>query len=353
MQLKDRKRINNIPRFNSGFDSNTAFKSIGEGVKNNTGTGSNLIVKDYFAKNNVNDSSFKFKNDSYENLNKEVSNMKLHKLSNSGFDSNTAFNSISEGVKDNGDIGSNLMTKEYFSKKLNTQISNMKLPHSSFKIPKQLINKGSYSVVDALGDAFSQSDKFTDSTSNDIRNYGGIISKAIPGKYGKLAGDLFDITSNAIGIHNYHHNNDQMMNEVGTTERTINGIGYTTQNDIDTAKSYSDVKNTGVKNAVSMGLKGSAAGFLVGGPIGAIAGGVLGNILGIFGGRRAAIRQGRINRNAIKQNSLINAQQKAYANSQGLVNNYYANNDDTTDDILYANRGKDLRLRKRINNKKK
>ena len=287
MQLKDRKRINNIPRFNSGFDSNTAFKSISEGVKNN------------------------------------------------------------------GDIGSNLMTKEYFSKKLNTQISNMKLPHSSFKIPKQLINEGSYSVVDALGDAFSQSDKFTDSTSNDIRNYGGIISKAIPGKYGKLAGDLLDITSNAIGIYNYHHNNDQMMNEVGTTERTINGIGYTTQNDIDTAKSYSDVKSTGVKNAVSMGLKGSAAGFLVGGPIGAIAGGVLGNILGIFGGRRAAIRQGRINRNAIKQNSLINAQQKAYANSQGLVNNYYANNDDTTDDILYANRGKDLRLRKRINNKKK
>lgn len=302
MQLKDRKRINNIPRFNSGFDSNTAFNSISEGVKNNAGTGSNLMVKDYFAKNNVTD----FKNDSYEKINKEVSNMKLPKLSNSGF-----------------------------------------------KIPKQPINEGVYSGVNALGDAFSQSDKFTDSTSNDIRNYGGIISKVIPGKYGKLAGDVLDITSNAIGMYKYHHNNDQMMNEVGTTERTINGIGYTTQNDIDTAKSYSDVKSTGVKNAVSMGLKGSAAGFLVGGPIGAIAGGVLGNVLGIFGGRRAAIRQGRINRNAIKQNSLINAQQKAYANSQGLVNNYYANNDDTTDDILYANRGKDLRLRKRINNKKK
>ena len=306
MQLKDRKRINNIPRFNSGFDSNTAFKSISEGVKNNSGTGSNLMVKDYFAKNNVNDSSFKFKNDSYENLNKEVSNIKLPKLSNSGF-----------------------------------------------KIQKQFINEGEYNVANALGDAFSQSDKFTDSTSNDIRNYGGIISKAIPGKYGKLAGYLLDMTSDAIGMYKYHHNNDQMMNEAGTTERTINGIGYTTQNGIDTAKSYSDVKNTGVKNALSMGFKGSAAGFAVGGPIGAVVGGVLGNILGIFGGRRAAIRQGRINRNAIKQNSLINAQQKAYANSQGLVNNYYANNDDTADDILYANRGKDLRLRKRINNKRK
>lgn len=306
MQLKDRKRINNIPRFNSGFDSNTAFKSINEGVKNNAGTGSNLMVKDYFAKNNVNDSSSKFKNDSYESLNKEVSNMKLPKLSNSGF-----------------------------------------------KIPKGLINEGVYSGAKALGDAFSQSDKFTDSTSNDIRNYGGIISKVIPGKYGKLAEGAVDITSDTIGMYKYHHNNDQMMNEVGTTERTINGIGYTTQNDIDTAKSYSDVKNTGVKNALSMGFKGSAAGFAVGGPIGAVVGGVLGNVLGIFGGRRAAIRQGRINRNAIKQNSLINAQQKAYANSQGLVNNYYANNDNTTDDILYANRGKDLRLRKRINNKRK
>ena len=306
MQLKDRKRINNIPRFNSGFDSNTAFKSISEGVKNNSGTGSNLMVKDYFAKNNVNDSSFKFKNDSYENLNKEVSNIKLPKLSNSGF-----------------------------------------------KIQKQFINEGEYNGANALGDAFSQSDKFTDSTSNDIRNYGGIISKAIPGKYGKLAGYLLDMTSDAIGMYKYHHNNDQMMNEAGTTEITINGIGYTTQNGIDTAKSYSDVKNTGVKNALSMGFKGSAAGFAVGGPIGAVVGGVLGNILGIFGGRRAAIRQGRINRNAIKQNSLINAQQKAYANSQGLVNNYYANNDDTADDILYANRGKDLRLRKLINNKRK
>lgn len=301
MQLKDRKRINNIPRFNSGFDSNTAFNSISEGVKDNGGVGSNLMVKDYFAKNNVTD----FKNDSYEKINKEVSNMKLPKLS------------------------------------------------TGFKIPKQLINEGVYSGAKALGDAFSQSYKFTDSTSNDIRNYGGIISKAIPGKYGKLAGDLFDITSNAVGIYKYHHNDNQMMNEAGTTERTINGIGYTTQNDIDTAKSYSDVKSTGIKNAVSMGLKGSAAGFLVGGPIGAIAGGVLGNVLGIFGGRRAAIRQGRINRNAIKQDSLINAQQKAYADSQGLINNYYANNDDTSDDILYANRGKDLRLRKRINNKKK
>lgn len=287
MQLKDRKRINNIPRFNSGFDSNTAF------------------------------------------------------------------NSISNGVKDNGDIGSNLMVKNYFSKNLNTQISNMKSPNSGFKIPKQLINEGVYNGAMAVGNAFSQSNKFTDSTSNDIRNYGGIISKVIPGKYGKLAEGAVDITSDAIGMYKYHHNNDQMMNESGTTERTINGIGYTTQNDIDTAKSYSDVKNTGVKNAISMGFKGSAAGFAVGGPIGAVVGGVLGNVLGIFGGRRAAIRQGRINRNSIKQNSLINAQQKAYANSQGLVNNYYANNDNTTDDILYANRGKDLRLRKRINNKRK
>lgn len=298
MQLKDRKRINNIPRFNSGFDSNLAFSSIlNTQGQNQPGLGSNLMTNSYFNNNGTN----------------------------------------------------NILNMDY----TRGAASNIKLPKQGFKTQSGLISEGVYSGVKALGDAFSQSGKFTDSTSNDIRNYGGIISRVIPGKYGKLAEGAVDIASDTIGMYKYHHNNDQMMNEVGTTERTINGIGYTTQNDIDTAKSYSDVKNTGVKNALSMGFKGSAAGFAVGGPIGAVVGGVLGNVLGIFGGRRAAIRQGRINRNAIKQNSLINAQQKAYANSQGLVNNYYANNDNTTDDILYANRGKDLRLRKRINNKRK
>ncbi|UVX36726.1 MAG: hypothetical protein [Bacteriophage sp.] len=42
----------------------------------------------------------------------------------------------------------------------------------------------------------------------------------------------------------------------------------------------------------------------------------------------------------------------ASADTVGLENNYYANNYNTTGGVLYANRGKDLKLRKRINRAK-
>lgn len=210
-----------------------------------------------------------------------------------------------------------------------------------------------YNNAYALGDMFSQSGKFGDKTSNDIRNYGGAVSKMIPGKYGKLAQGLTDIASDTIGMANYKINSYDMRNQAGTSESTINGIGYTRQNAIDTQSAYKDVKSTGVKNAISSGFKGSAAGFAVGGPIGAIVGGVLGNVLGIFGGRKAAIRQKRINRNAQMQNMMLNQQQMAYADTEGLQSKYYQDNYDTTGSVLYANRGKDLRSRKRFINRTK
>lgn len=281
MQLIDRKRINNLPKFESGFDSNTAFNSI------NTGYGQGL--------------------------------------------------------------GSNPMTSAYFQNQINgNQLSNAPTSGMSGNIKDMVYNK-----VYSLGNAFTQQEKFSDSTSNGVRSYGGAMASLIPGKYGQLAKGAVDITADTIGMMKYSHSGTQMDNEAGTTERTINGIGYTQQNYADTAGAYKDVRSTGVKNAVGMGIKGSAAGFAVGGPLGAVVGGVLGNVLGIFGGRKAMIRQKRINRNNVMQTSMNNAQQQAYADTIGLQNKYYQDNADTSNDILYANRGKDLRLRKRINNKVK
>lgn len=288
MQLINRKRINNLPRYNTGFDQNNLSQMM-QGV---TRGGIPSFVKQP-------DLS------SMDYIRGAISNMKTP----------------SE------------YTSNFGSKKL------------SFKD----IFNASTPLFGAVGDMFSQSNKFTDSTSNDLRQYGGILSKVIPGKYGEMAGKLFDIAGDTVGMYNYHHNQDDMMNQVGTTERQINGIGYTQQNDINTSSSYNDVKSTGTKNAISTAGKGALIGS-IGGPVGTVIGGVLGGALGLFGGRRAAIRQGRINRNAVRQTSLINAQSKSYANTQGLMNNYYADNGDTTGDILYANRGKDLKLRKRINN---
>lgn len=215
-------------------------------------------------------------------------------------------------------------------------------------------------VGNTIANAFDQSSKFDNKTANDIKNYGGAISKLIPGKYGEVAGGLVDITADTIGMYNYKHTGDEMRNEAGTGTATINGINYNTQNALDTGSTYNDVKSTGVKNAISSTGKGVAMGTALGSVIpglgnvvGGVVGGVLGLAGGLFGGRAAAIRQKRINRNAAMQTQMLNQDQMAQADTEGLQNKYYQNHYDTTGTVLYANRGKDLRQRKRLINKTK
>ena len=172
----------------------------------------------------------------------------------------------------------------------------------------------------------------------------------VPGKHGQLVQAAVTLLSDTIGMSKYKHTADEMRNNAGMSNSTINGINYTTQNSLDTKSMYSDVKDTAIKNTISNGLKGSVAGFAVGGPIGAVVGGVLGNVLGIFGGRKAMIRQKRINRNAQMQNLMLNQGQMAYADTEALQNKYYQDNYDTTGQLLYANNGKDIVGRKRLIN---
>lgn len=231
------------------------------------------------------------------------------------------------------------------------QISTMKTPGiQGFQMQKPDFGSMGASMANGIGDLFSQSGKFGDKTSSGIRNYGGGVASMIPGKYGQLAQGSVTLASDTIGMSKYRHTADEMRNNSGMSNSTINGINYTTQNALDTKSMYSDVKDTAIKNAVSNGFKGSAAGFAVGGPIGAVVGGVLGNVLGIFSGRKAMIRQKRINRNAQMQNLMLNQGQMAYADTEGLQNKYYQDNYDTTGQLLYANNGKDLVGRKRLMN---
>lgn len=215
-------------------------------------------------------------------------------------------------------------------------------------------------IGSAIGNVFDQSSKFDNKTANDIKNYGGTVAKLIPGKFGEVTGGLVDLAANTIGMYNYKHTGDEMRNEAGTDTTTINGISYNTQNALDTRSKYNDVKSTGVKNTISSTGKGVAMGAALGSVIpglgtavGGIVGGVLGLAGGLFGGRAAAIRQKRINRNAAMQTQMLNQDQMAQADTEGLQNKYYQNHYDTTGTVLYANRGKDLRQRKRLINKTK
>lgn len=233
-------------------------------------------------------------------------------------------------------------------------------PPSDYTKDNSTTGSAMSTVGNVIGNAFDQSSKFDNKTSNDIKNYGGAVAKLIPGKYGEIASGLVDITANTIGMYNYKHTGDEMRNEAGTDTATINGINYNTQNALDTNSTYKDVKGTGIKNTIASTGKGVAMGAALGSVIpglGNVVGGAIGGVLGLagglFGGRSAAIRQKRINRNAAMQTQMINQDQMAQADTEGLQNKYYQNHYDTTGTVLYANRGKDLRQRKRLINKTK
>ena len=213
-------------------------------------------------------------------------------------------------------------------------------------------------VGNAIGGAFDQSSKFTNSASRSLGQFGDLASK-IPGPYGQAIGGVFKLASNYSGMANYSHSSSEMMNQAGTAESSVNGIGYTRQNVADTKAAYNDVSKTGLNNTVSSTATGATTGAAIGSIIpglGTVAGGIIGGIIGgigsLFGARKARRRQNRIGRNAIIQTDVINSANMASADTIGLENNYYANNYNTTGGVLYANRGKDLKLRKRINRAK-
>lgn len=283
MELKQRKKINNLPRFDIGAD----------------GGGTDLAS-------------------SVNSIGGDITGMGAYKQQLTSLPTKEEISSKFAGV--------NLQPKGNMFKAIASQIS-----------PSMFANQ--------LGGLLSQSSKFTDGTSNTVRDWGTTIGGQIPGPYGQLVSGATSIAADAIGMWNYKHKTEDMNAEAGVSQNSIGGVGYTTQNYADTAKAYKDVKSTAQKNAVSMGFKGSAAGLAFG-PIGAVVGGVLGTALGIFGGRKAMIRQKRINRNATMQTNATNRQQMAYADTENLQNRYYQNNRDTTGDIVYgANRGKDLKKR--------
>lgn len=276
---------------------------------------------------------------------------------------NTGADSLSDSINriSGGDVPS-FVDKPKIKVPTSSELNNMRGPgkiNIGFgPIAGQIIKQVGPTMVNAIGGAFDQSSKFTNGASKSLGQFSDLASK-IPGPYGQAIGGVFKLASNYSGMANYSHDSSEMMNQAGTTESSVNGIGYTRQNVADTKAAYNDVSKTGLNNTVSSTATGATTGAAIGSIIpglGTVAGGIIGGIVGgigsLFGARKARRRQNRIGKNAIIQTDVINSANMASADTVGLENNYYANNYNTTGGVLYANRGKDLKLRKRINRAK-
>lgn len=176
---------------------------------------------------------------------------------------------------------------------------------------------------------------------------GGVISSstatgAVNGTIGMIQG--YNSMQNAV------KGTDELMAYSGQRTDQAFGVNYQAQNDINKQKAMDDISKSNKNATLGMVGSGAAAGAAIGSAIpgvGTLIGGAVGAITGLFGGlfgsKKARERQRRKIFNAQQKVNLINQVNQSSAATEGLIQQYYLDNGNTYDDVLYANRGKDLR----------
>ena len=170
----------------------------------------------------------------------------------------------------------------------------------------------------------------------------GIRTGAVNGTIGMIQG--YNSMQNAV------KGTDELMAYSGQRTDQAFGVNYQAQNDINRQKAMDDISKSNRNATLGMVGSGAAAGAAIGSAIpgvGTLIGGAVGAITGLFGGlfgsKKARKRQRRKIFNAQQKVNLINQVNQSSAATEGLTQQYYLDNGNTYDDILYANRGKDLR----------
>lgn len=169
----------------------------------------------------------------------------------------------------------------------------------------------------------------------------GAVTGAVNGTIGMIQG--YNSMQDAV------KGTDELMAYSGQRTDQAFGVNYQTQNDINKQKAMSDISKSNRDATLGMVGSGTAAGAAIGSVVpgvGTLIGGAVGAITGLFGGlfgsKKARKRQRRKVFNAQQQVNLINQVNQSSAATEGLTQQYYLDNGNTYDDVLYANRGKDL-----------
>lgn len=170
----------------------------------------------------------------------------------------------------------------------------------------------------------------------------GTVTGAVNGTIGMIQG--YNSMQNAV------KGTDELMAYSGQRTDQAFGVNYQAQNDINRQKAMDDISKSNRNATLGMVGSGAAAGAAIGSAIpgvGTLIGGAVGAITGLFGGlfgsKKARERQRRKIFNAQQKINLVNQVNQSSAATEGLTQQYYLDNGNTYDDVLYANRGKDLR----------
>lgn len=170
----------------------------------------------------------------------------------------------------------------------------------------------------------------------------GTVTGAVNGTIGMIQG--YNSMQSAV------KGTDELMAYSGQRTDQAFGVNYQAQNDINRQKAMDDISKSNRNATLGMVGSGASAGAAIGSAIpgvGTLIGGAVGAITGLFGGlfgsKKARKRQRRKIFNAQQKVNLVNQVNQSSAATEGLTQQYYLDNGNTYDDVLYANRGKDLR----------
>ena len=170
----------------------------------------------------------------------------------------------------------------------------------------------------------------------------GAVTGAVNGTIGMIQG--YNSMQNAV------KGTDELMAYSGQRTDQAFGVNYQAHNDINRQKAMDDISASNTTNTLVMTGSGAAAGAAIGSVVpgvGTLIGGAAGAVIGLFGGlfgsKKARERQRRKIFNAQQKVNLVNQINQSSAATEGLTQQYYLDNGNTYDDVLYANRGKDLR----------
>lgn len=170
----------------------------------------------------------------------------------------------------------------------------------------------------------------------------GTVTGAVNGTIGMIQG--YNSMQSAV------KGTDELMAYSGQRTDQAFGANYQAYNDINRQKAMDDISKSNRNATLGMVGSGAAAGAAIGSAIpgvGTLIGGAVGAITGLFGGlfggRKSKKKQRRKIFNAQQRVNLINQVNQSSAATEGLTQQYYLDNGNTYDDVLYANRGKDLR----------
>lgn len=178
-----------------------------------------------------------------------------------------------------------------------------------------------------------------------LSSVGGVSAGAVTGAVNGTIGMINGYNSMQDAV----KGSNELMAYSGQRTDQAFGVNYQAQNDINRQQAMEDISKSNRNATLGMVGSGAAAGAAIGSAVpgvGTLIGGAAGAIVGLFGGlfgsKKAKERQRRKIFNAQQKVNLVNQVNQSSAATEGLTQKYYLDNGSTYDDVLYANRGKDL-----------